>query len=237
MIIIKNHFVIYMKRGLNMETTLSYEKFFQKSTEVYSWLEDDISKQVFELKLLWSITNEIRLLSQLSNICLLDVLHNGIKRIKRSELRFVENDTIIIYGILNAGEVLLNELRSVSKCKILFCDKNYKKTPEFLGVEVISPNELIEKYKDAKVFVSTNEGSKVICEFLKEKQFKNYYTYLYEKRYFDDIIKFTEQEVFVDCGVFDAETSILFSKMVQKNINTFIYLNRILKTGIWQNIT
>lgn len=192
-----------------------YSDLLKKTKELYDCFADQLSKQIFSEKFLWSATKEHESLSRLATLSLPQCIDNHGVIYPRNFSHFTKDDTIVIYCTHLAGEVVWKELKDTPHKQLLFCDQNYATLGTFMGVPVISPQELVEKHKKSKIIITSNNANTVVLRFLKEHEFEHYFTYFYEKQYFDDILSFTEEEVFCDCGVLDGETSIQFAEKVQ----------------------
>lgn len=91
---------------------------------------------------------------------------------------------------------------------------------KFRNEIVISPEELLEKYRSSSVIIVTECFAKEIFEYLVSEGFPKENIYYEsavddETQYFEaELIKFNAGEVFVDVGVLNAATSVKFSKKV-----------------------
>lgn len=189
---------------INPDNKVSYAQFFKDAREVYSWLEDDISKKIFNAKMFCTentIKNEI------------------IKESSQKYFKELEDDheLIIIYGAGGGGTFILENLDGKKK-NIIFCDARAHEIKEFMGFPVISPEELVEQYSDVCVFISTFKFNSEIRDFLKKNKLKELSffrlmrIFVDEEQYFDPIVDLGDEEVFVDVGVLDGETSLQFSR-------------------------
>lgn len=199
----------------NLNTSQSYLDTLNIESSVYNLLQDDISKGIFIQRIIHNITD--------SNICGLapyvnDTLRSyylNILDLKRNQNLYSE---IIIYGCTTLVRELFFEFKETSR--ILFCDRNYKSLMYFQNIPVISPEELISHHKKATIFLCVGSGNSVVTQFLMENQIpKENIVQLgvtdTESQYFDEIMNFTENEVFVDAGAFDGATSVLFANKLK----------------------
>ena len=101
-----------------------------------------------------------------------------------------------------------------------YCDKDEKKQKEgFMGLPVLSPEELISKSDDVYVVVNTANYHCEIVDFLISNGFKKDKIFdfgaiseeLYKNQYFDlNIMQPRQEELFIDGGCFDCGTDIQF---------------------------
>lgn len=127
------------------------------------------------------------------------------------------NADIILYG---AGEAAVRSLpywRQLDKFKG-FCDKDEMKQREGVdGIKVMPPEVLLNYYQNAVVIISTTKFEAEIKKFLIKNGFEKEQIYYLgefsinfsDDQYFDkDVIQFSKEEVFVDAGSKDLNTSI-----------------------------
>lgn len=111
------------------------------------------------------------------------------------------------------GRRYFQYLKSKFECNILFCDKNHKNIKEYLGVKVISPEKLIENHKNNYIVIANYAKVMEIYEFLDSN---NMHKITWgnlpdnDEQYFDELIKLSDNEIFVDIGVFDGGTTLNF---------------------------
>lgn len=91
------------------------------------------------------------------------------------------------------------------------------------GCPIISPDELLARYQDAKIIVTTSTGSIAGKDNVKSMLLrngideKNIYASVFVdevNQYFDPLMTFSNDEVFVDCGALDGNTSRIFAEKV-----------------------
>lgn len=204
-------------------------EFIAQTKNIYNRLEDNLSKTIFENRLLYSLTDNIDFIKNVAAFTC-----SNIEKYKdKMNSLYAEYDNIIVYG---AGHVGLIFLLLCDKIKVTaFCDSDKTKQGKlFYGYSVISPEELKEQYPDSTVIVTTYSKIifKEIEKILLELSFKNdrilnlmyafneckiwdIYSNLVKEAYFDsDIIlsQLTENETFIDAGSLDLTTSIYFAE-------------------------
>lgn len=202
--------------------------------EIYNSLEDEISKNIYKerLNLIIEPFEISNLIYNASPYC--KELYNNNKIFKYgtfiSKNSFLENEPFIFYGVGKASTNIFNTLFISDKIRnelifngrdIYFCDKKAETIKTFLGYPVITPEELVEKFPKSQVMICTYLYIEEVCKFLVDNNYKphqilHYYNICdFDNQYFEkDIIKLSENEVFVDAGVFNGETSLLFSEKV-----------------------
>lgn len=200
------------------------EEFLTKAKQIYTKLEDEESKKIFLYKLNWAITENIE---PLLKYMLLKDYHEFFNQVhKLAE----EGNEIIIYG---AGANCVKVLDICQDIPISYiCDRSLEKqNTGYRGFQVISLEELIKNHRNAAVIVSTTKYCDEVVKNLEEVFFKekivlfscSYEQERLERQYFEkDILSFSDNEVFVDGGCYDFETSkSLMEKCRVKKIYAF----------------
>ena len=196
----------------------------ENAKKIYMKLMDDESRQIFLNKLLYSFTND--------EVYIYDILKGDFKEFGKRIKKIDAKETVIIYVAGVNCKIALNMCKIYGKEVSIICDKDKTKQKiGYNGLEVISPEKLIERYGDAYVVVSTTNYIDEVVEFL-SKYFKadriipladSVQISWIKSQYFDqNIIKLQDGEVFVDGGCYDLETSeILMSKCKPDKIYAF----------------
>lgn len=222
-----------------MEEKLTYDEIMEKIKQVDSFLEDEQSRKILEIRRKRSYEKKYGMLPELmkyaSHRC---QEYNDSYCFRHSqaivEMKKIEGKTVVFYGAGNMGKRHSANARRLKPFlennKLMFCDKNHENLKTFQNLPVISPENLAENYKDAFVIITSFLYQDEICQFLIEHHFTPKQIFVpfrfddYDQQYFDEsIIQFTEKEVFVDAGVLNGNTSILFSKKCEGNYEK-IYL-------------
>lgn len=207
-----------------MENNLIYSDIFKQTKLIYSYLEDDLSKRIFEKKLEFSATGSAKSITDLIEFASFNI-KNKIN-IQNEKVKTTKYENVVIYG---TSDVAIRLYKNISKYRddIMFCEKNDDKSP-FSNVPFITPKELITKYKNSLVFV---------CPLF---EYRETYSFLYENgflkeqlddgllideddQYFDELVKFSENEVFYDIGSFDGKTALNFVKKVPNYKRVFSF--------------
>lgn len=143
------------------------------------------------------------------------------------DANYVENETVIIYGDTSSNRTStqfftwLTSLVNRYKLNLILCDNNQennkKKVDGFEEITVIHIDELVESYSDCKVIISLftyNILLEVYDNLIKHYVNKDH---IYvakveniEMQYFDSVIQFSKDEIFVDAGVSNGNTSVRF---------------------------
>lgn len=182
--------------------------FIKKARKVYFSLADDESKEIFKKKFLYNVTGEDKYWLQI-------IMNRDTENYKRLEA--IRSEKIIIYGAGKMCEASINSCRALGHTVNFICDRDKtKQGTEKLGIRIISPEELIEKYSDATVVVGTSDYAEEVVEYLRT-YFKDEYiiplvsrvTLEHQlKQYLEEsIMEYKDGEVFVDCGCYDFESS------------------------------
>lgn len=196
----------------------------EKAKSIYFSLQDDVSKEIFLKKLRCTVTDNGELLVRDFVKEYSPEFFNKVEKLKDCDKK------IIIYGAGVNLPVVLMICKDINIYAI--CDRDETKQQKGYGrYRIMSPEELFDKHKDAVVLVSTTTYWKEVMDELGQHFTKNQLVSLAEEKtirwmksqYFaPEIMKFSDDEVFVDGGCFDFETSqILLNKCKVKKIYAF----------------
>lgn len=182
---------------------------------IYLHLQDEVSKQNFECRLMYSLTDDYKFVAQM-----IESLPQKKNVDELMEKTGQVSGQLIVYGAGNDFK-LLNRLYPDFSFKYL-CDRDScKQKNGWGGYCVISPEQLISDYPDDYVLITTTGFHKEIYDFLKKNGRKEEHIInvgavtgeLYRQQYFDDaIMKAVQDEIFVDGGCYDGSTSRLFAE-------------------------
>ncbi|MFI3177669.1 MAG: FkbM family methyltransferase [Eubacteriales bacterium] len=191
-------------------------EFFCALREVYSWLEDDLSREIYEVQMQYILTDDQSKFGELSK-------KSGVFIPVLAELE--GGEYLIIYGMGRRGGLLVPVLKQLMENPLfVFCDGNYEKSGIQFGQQVLSPQRVLENYQNSKVIITPKDGQEEIEYTL--SQFgvseSNIYKWddivsnlvvgVYRTQYFDPVINFHEKEIFVDVGALDGMTSVHFAQ-------------------------
>jgi len=188
--------------------------------KIYAYLQDEQSVKIFENRLLHSLTEKPK---YIGNIV---ALTYG----SEDKWNFLCGyDNIVVYGTGNIAKHYQFYFERVKEKIAAFCDRDEAKQKKlFCGYKVISPKELEEKHNNSVVVIALWDD-KLIAEitegllkqgFLKNQilAFKREFHKKYSQNaigtpYFDPAIVLPKyDEVFIDAGCFDCNTSVDFTK-------------------------
>lgn len=185
--------------------------------KVYDFMGDDMSRSIFENRLLYSLTGDTKFIRNV--VCTLekgDEIYRFLKTCKK---------TIGIFGAGRDGKRLAHVYQDIPfEC---FID-NRRFGGEHEGLPIISLEKFQEKYPDGIIVISTVLYFREIMKQLLDAGFPKEnivnlgeeYEKLNHLQYFDlpqlsdDI---ASEEVFVDCGSYDGNTSLDFIHWCSRN--------------------
>ena len=188
-----------------------------KIAEIYNMLGDDYSKEIYGLRVLYSLTNDYKYIDKLISKTLPG-------KWLESKLLGMKDKDILLYGAGIRGRILA---RIYSNYFDVIIDNDYEmQGKELEGLKIVALSEALENYPDAIVVLSMKYNSNLVLEELVQRgvsrdrilDMGRQITELRNKQYFDlRELKVQEEEVFVDCGAFDGDTSIEFKKWCKEN--------------------
>ncbi len=192
--------------------------------EIYSLLGDNISKDIFGDRILYSLTQDTKYIRNM--VCSIKIGKEIYQQIKDSPKKK------IIFGAGSVGKRLVRIYNDVVfEC---FVD-NHCAGQRYQGYPIIDICELKEKYPEELIIISTNQYHKEILQQLLEEGFQEEnivnigkeYKKLNDLQYFDLPQleeKRKEKEIFVDGGCFDGSTSLGFIDWCKKvNRGGYLY--------------
>ena len=199
-----------------MENT---EKLFYQVKQVFNVLEDEMSKDIFINRFLYSMTDDLKYVDIMIRNNVKEFSDKGINvkgnLIKEKVEEVAKTKKVVIYG---AGQIGLELYRQIGEYVTLFCDRDIEKQKNgFHGCPVISPEQLCLDKEQYAVVIGSTDYFKEIYEWLTQQEvtliFENKEDYiehmfLEEQQYFDEkLIQFKENEVFIDGGCLNFLTS------------------------------
>lgn len=201
-----------------------YSEVFKDARLIYNSMADEESKDIFRNRLLFSATNDWKYPRNIVGKYLRgyhsDKIFIGIdENIK--EMHLNTKRKYIIYGAGMFGSQVFHILQRDRLEVIAFCDADSKKQGQkYCGLDVISPLNL-GNYSDTIILLavwnqSANIKKNLLNLGIKDEQMIDCFlidNYVDKNQYFDnEIIRFGEEEIFLDCGCYDFETSQIFSQ-------------------------
>lgn len=180
--------------------------------EIYGLLGDELSKNIFLNRLMYSLTDDMRFIRNV--VCSIEKGNDFYERLKASTQ---------IKAIFGAGSVGKRLVRVYDDIKFECFVDNKCTGQTYREVPVISVQSLKEKYQEALIVISTKRHYEEILQQLLEEGFKREniinigmeYEKLSHLQYFD-LHQLEDRkgpkEVFVDGGCFDGNSSLDFYK-------------------------
>lgn len=159
-----------------------------------------------------------------------DSVKDMITKFKKSLNSIPPSENIIMWGGGDTGLLILNYFKSINlPNNVILCDSAYEKIKIIEGINVISPIQMLENYTNEKIIIATSASKEVknilINNNIIEENIIIANDYDLENQYFDkNIIHFSEDEVFIDAGAFDGNTSVIFANYMNnkyKKIHCF----------------
>ncbi|WP_379138002.1 FkbM family methyltransferase [Paenibacillus sp. sgz500958] len=207
-------------------------KVFSQAKGIYDSLMDEKSKKLFALRMLYNTTLDNNYLFDMvaltpefdpREMMQFRKLYNQYKAIRDAE----PSRKLIIYGSGKWGRHLY-ELTSDLNWHC-FCDKDIQKQNTiYCGLPVISPEQLISQHKNDFIVIGTKlyqdevRNDLISLGFPAEQILSGDIQFQVEcfldTQYFEEpIISPQEDEVFVDAGCFNFDTSLLFKEWCDNN--------------------
>ncbi len=189
------------------------DKFIQESKKIYSLLGDDISKKIYNLRVLYTLTADDGVKEEIAGSSLKGLMLNELLLQKAKEYK------LFLYGAGKRGEMLSKLFGGYWNGII---DSNVDKIgTEINSVKVYSIDELSDIYSEIFVVISVKYETDAIKNFLMLKgiseqniiEFEKMYAEQLKGQYFDmEELPHCKEEVFIDCGAYDGQSAVLFSK-------------------------
>lgn len=183
---------------------------------VYGMLEDQASRDIYLNRLNYLVSQDYRYIDNIVKRYL-PQMQSWEEAVRGWRKSMPEDRKIVLYGAGNTGEFVL-PLFADDQRFAGFCSKTKAKQQHgYLGYPVISPEELLEK-RDMSVVISAILSGEEIRQILEDAGYPSEQIYLMEScvddgQYFSpDFLKYEEEEVFVDAGCYNLESSLAFRK-------------------------
>ena len=194
--------------------------FLDMARNVYAHLNDEISRKIFEAKILYASTGDVGYITG---------LESKYRNLNSDMQVYVEKlqkgSHCLIYGAGRAGHYLAGRFRRFGVKVDAFIDPDESKGPvdKETGIKVITEKELSENkalYGDKTFIISfsvksaADEVKKRLMEEIgiSEKNIRmGIFDWRYNQGQYFDFFEPKENEVFVDCGCFDGSTCYNFA--------------------------
>lgn len=192
--------------------------------KIYDRLGDDISKEIFANRLMYSLSGDYRWINKAIRRA-----EGGREILDRLD-ECVAKGEMVIFGSGIWGKLLLQRISNYPwKC---FVD-NHPKTSEVHGIPVVEGKEFLKNYQEEIIFISSKVYhqeiyEQLICAGVPKENIINGGEILHKlslAQYFDlDALKPDEGgEVFVDAGGFDGMTSVCFHQWSPQNSFSYLF--------------
>jgi len=205
---------------------------------VYNNIADELSKSIYEKRLLYSLTGNQRFIGDVVSLTFSEL--EACKELLRKTFKDFRED-VVVYGAGHLGYIFAILCDKINIAA--FCDSDTgRHGSTHFGYKVLSPNELKEEHEDSVVVIATTKNSYIadILEKLLELGFDkdriidfhgllrsngiNQFSF-HETQYFDpDLVLplLSENEVFIDAGCYDCYTSIQFARYCKNKYEKII---------------
>lgn len=188
-------------------------------------LTDDISKNILKSRISYEFSPHYNAFKLLYTQNASSLLQQHKATLLQQNFKLQKNKPVIFYGIgiyTNSSitehhlKLVCPEILDIPR---IYCDRRTAQFDgQYGGFPLITPTELVEKYSDSSVVIATYNFEQEVRSFLLQNGFNE--TQLFstlrnddKNQYFEEnLISFNDHEIFVDVGVFDGQTSILFSQ-------------------------
>lgn len=190
-------------------------KFFNDAKKIYSLLSDDLSKKIYSNTVLFNLTKDESFFDFKTALAF-----NGLDLYKIVQSH--KTQPVALFGAGRWGTRLLSAYHDIPwRC----CVDNNRKGLMEDNTKILSVEELHSQYPNAFIVIAVKKHANEIKTQLRNIGFedKNIYEFTKEvdkiqrsfmaRQYFDlPALPHDDQEVFVDAGGFDGETSLNFIK-------------------------
>lgn len=200
---------------------MNYKKLMEETNIVYNTLGDDISRNIYENRVMYSLTNDYK---YIKNIVIDNLEYKKLKNIMDKNIK--DNKKMFIYGAGIWGEYIYNCFSEIKWTA--FVDKN--KNGFFLNLPIIKVDEINIDLNSVFVISSRIYHNEIYNELLQKGVNKeniidigNILEQMEENQYFD-ILPFdtNTKHVFVDVGAYDCKNTLSFIKWCKNNYSKII---------------
>ena len=196
----------------------SIENLYQKKNEIYAHLKDEESRTLFDARLKYALDGD-----QGRYMATLDTIYRDWVPSMQLEERIRKGKPkgFIVYGCGYAGKRIKTMMESFGHQVSYFCD-TYRCGGVIDGIEVLSVDEVAEQHQDYMAIISSYEYSQEMRAELLKRGFPEENIFPKERmlswsrgRQYFDLFPPDQEEIFVDAGAFDGETTIDFMDWAQ----------------------
>ena len=201
---------------------MTNKRLFKRLLNVYSWLEDDISKEVFLARINYLITGDKAYIDSLVRKYLPELPVRNGENIKDMLAMIPQEEKIVLYGAGTDLETHIGELKKDPRI-VAICDADKEKQAKLLyGYPVISPESLTAA-REYSVIITSHIALRSIRDYLAdchypEDKIYELAPYIFcadNGQYFSpEFMKYNTEggEVFVDDGCCDLQSTMLLRK-------------------------
>lgn len=198
----------------------------ESTIDFYNSLVDDNSKKMYKSLLIWRMLGHEAFYNEVASYDKNE--YYGWNELEEYEcLKNDKSTPVILFGSGSNGLEFYYQLKALNYNVTAFCDNDKNKIgKQYLGLPIISPNELVNDYKDAFIIVTVSRGREDIYNQLIGLNIDKSrvclpltgFACIYnidKRQYVDDSVFIPDDnEVFIDAGAFDGQTTIDFAKWV-----------------------
>ena len=180
------------------------KKWSENAIDVYERLQDDESKTLFMWKMDCLFYNDI----DVDTLRIVEMYDDWIIPEEYSQ-------SIVVYGVGQRGETLSKLLKHWQLNQVCFCVTNLAEEYVFNGIRVVSVETAVKEYKESLFLISSQLYSSDMILQLKKysvsdgriKKFRLPYPCFVRGNQYFDVFRPKGDEVFVDGGAYDGETT------------------------------
>lgn len=198
------------------------EKIFQENIQIYNSLLDEESKALYRANMIWRIMGEAEFYKSVAE---LDAGRDfGWNELMDYEyFNNPDHRGIILFGSGTQGLEFYYQLVTLGYRLLGFCDNNKGRVgTNYLGLEVLSVEQVLQDYQDAFIVVTPCKYGQKIFQQLVSLGFNKdnicvpmtgfacIYNVMREQYFDKNIMKPSDNEVFIDAGAYDGNTVLDF---------------------------
>ena len=181
----------------------------RETEKIYSRLGDELSKQIFESRLLYSLTDNQKHIDNIVEIS------QELRKRKEHILSQLQGKDVVVYGAGALGLLFIEAFGELVKI-IEYCDRDKEKQKTgFCGYQVISMTDLTCKHSTNQIVLAIGDYKEVLKTLIDNGFHKEsililseYFPTIFDTQYFDKSIPLLHKsgDVFVDAGCLDCST-------------------------------
>lgn len=193
--------------------------------QFYEDLTDEVSKNILKARIGLSFHPHHSAFTLLYQQLDETIQKNHLQQLQKQPCVVKNDQPVVFYGIgINTHQSVAEHHVRLRNPEILegsrvFCDKSRSAgRGSYQGSLLVAPETLRDAYPSSTVVICSTTYQQEIYDFLLQQGFETEQLFCVlrvddKNQYFDEeIISFGEDEIFVDVGVFDGGTSVLFSQ-------------------------